>query len=46
VPADEDLGQILGRIGAELLHAEVVEQEPVDARELLDQLVGGLRWPC
>ena len=36
--ADEDLPKILGRVRAELLHAEVLEDEQVDARELLHEI--------
>ena len=44
VTADEDLEQVLGRVGAELLHAEVFEHEQVDAGELLDERArAGLR---
>src|SRR5207342_3572710 len=42
----EDLEEVLGRIRAELLHAEVLEYQQVDACELLDQVTaraGGVR---
>jgi hypothetical protein len=41
MPADEDLQKILGRVRAELLHAEVFEDEQVDARELLHEIAAG-----
>ena len=41
VPPDEDLEQVFGGVGAELLHAEVFEDEEVDARELLHEVAPG-----
>jgi hypothetical protein len=41
VPADKDLQEILGRVRAKLLHAEVFEHEQVDARELLHEIAAG-----
>lgn len=38
VTTDEDLKQVLGRVGFEPLHPEVLEHEEVDACELLDQI--------
>ena len=46
VTPHKDLEEVLGRIRGELLHAEVFEDEEIDARELLDEiaaLAGGFR---
>ena len=37
MPADEDLEEVLGGVAAEALHAEVLDDEEVDLRELLDE---------
>ena len=45
VTADEDLEEVLGRARTESFHAEVLEDEEVDAGELLDEIAsraGGL----
>ena len=41
MPTHEDLQEILGRVRSELFHAEVLEHEQVDARELLHELAAG-----
>jgi hypothetical protein len=38
MPTDKDLGWVFSRAGPERLHAEVLEDEQVDARELLDEI--------
>jgi hypothetical protein len=43
VSADEDLEQVLGRRGTELLHAEIFEDQQVDARQLLDEVAASAR---
>ena len=46
VTSDEDLQQILGRVGTELAHTEILEREEIDPDELIDEFaasVGGAR---
>jgi len=38
VTAHEDLQEIFGGTGAELLHAEVLKDQKIDARELIDEV--------